>query len=301
MGETCWPFYATKQYHEWKGVNFSPIVGGGVVLIPFTNYTKTGGCTAVDCETGKDKWTYEESKGSKGGQSYPSYHTPVLATFGGEPCAIFASRPNIPQSVYALRLSDGKEIWRQKMENAGSSITSTYFFGNELVCFSMGGIVINIDVNLKTAPFASKAAVGPFIRGAYCYHAFAPSGDALYGFLGTNEDTGKALSTWTYNMACMDRRSSKILWTQEGFKSACSVIAADNLLFARSFHSLYLIEATTKGYVQKGIVEKMHDVTNDGGNDNGWVLPVLSNGKLYVRCPGELICFDVSGKGGQGK
>jgi hypothetical protein len=72
------------------------------------------------------------------------------------------------------------------------------------------------------------------------------------------------------------------------------LITADGLLFARSFQSLYLIEATTKGYVVKGKVEKMFEGTSDGGRDGGWVIPVLSRGKLYIRTPNELICYKVS-------
>jgi outer membrane protein assembly factor BamB len=49
--------YLPGPYTEWKGVNFSPIVADGVVLIPFAS-DKTNRCSALDAETGKVKWIY---------------------------------------------------------------------------------------------------------------------------------------------------------------------------------------------------------------------------------------------------
>ena len=89
------------------------------------------------------------------------------------------------------------------------------------------------------------------------------------------------------------RKTGNTLWQEGGFKSGVSMIAADGLLFARSFQSLFLIEASPKGYVLKSKVEKLHNETNSWGKDGGWVMPVLSRGKLYIRTPSELICYKV--------
>jgi outer membrane protein assembly factor BamB len=118
-----------------------------------------------------------------------------------------------------------------------------------------------------------------------------PCGDAFYG-LSINGDAGN-LPKWEGPLVCIDRATGKQLWAQTGFKSGSSLISADGLLFARSFQSLYLVEASSKGYVEKGKIEKLHDVTNAQGKDGGWVMPVLSRGQLYIRTPNELICYKV--------
>lgn len=294
LNKAYWP----GPYPEWKGVNFSPTVAEGVVLIPFGSDGKNR-CVALDAQTGKQKWTYPEDTdltSIKG--CYPGGNTPIVATFGKDRCVVIAgNRDNSSlahsgfPSFRALRLSDGKPVWEfeWKADKCGDGAATPYFLDNQLV-FHTPLSTVYVDVDFKTAPFPAKIASVANIGAGY--HGFAASGDALYGFAGGGD--AMDLTKWGLSLVCMDRATGKTMWAEKGFKSGVSIIAADGLLFARSFQSLYLIEATPKGFVQKGSVEKLHDVTNARGTDGGWVMPVLSRGKLYVRTPSELICFKVS-------
>jgi outer membrane protein assembly factor BamB len=258
LGKEYWPFLAEKKYHEWKGTNFSPIVGDGVVLAVFhAGFPHPGrGCVAFDAETGKQKWIFEEGKDVRAAPG----DTPVLATLGKDRCAILTA--NLDKTLLAVRLSDGQKVWE-------SPIAS-----------------MNFDSAPVPKDFTYSPRTGP--------EGFVRSGDALYGFVSTTADLANNTAKATFRLSCVDRKTGKALWNQEGFKSGASLITADDLLFVRSFQSLYLVEATTKGYVLKGKVEKMFEGKSDGGADGGWVIPVLSRGKLYIRTPSELICFKVS-------
>ena len=63
----------------------------------------------------------------------------------------------------------------------------------------------------------------------------------------------------------------------------------------RSYQTLRLVEATPEGYRERGKI-KTHDVWKPTVNLTDLVMPVLSRGRLYVRTPVELICYDVSAK-----
>ncbi len=152
------------------------------------------------------------------------------------------------------------------------------------------GYIFSVDVDFKTAPFPSKVTWAANTMGG-TYHGYVSTSDAFYAFNGIGD--AMDLTKWDHGLICTERATGKKMWEQKGFKSGVSMIAADGLLFVRSFQSLYLAEDSLKGYVQKGKVEKLHDVTNARGTDGGWVMPVLSRGKLYIRTPSELICYDI--------
>ena len=82
-----------------------------------------------------------------------------------------------------------------------------------------------------------------------------------------------------------------------GFHLGLSITSADGLLFIHDHQRLTLVEASAKGYVQKGRVENLHALTNIGrGSHRGlldWSMPVLSKGRMFVRTPIEIICYDI--------
>jgi hypothetical protein len=85
-----------------------------------------------------------------------------------------------------------------------------------------------------------------------------------------------------------------VKWKEPGFPTGVSHLLADGLLFVRSFQTLRLIEATPEGYRLKGRVHT-HDVNRGTVNLTDFVPPVLSAGRLYIRTPEELICYNVRG------
>ena len=290
LEKTYWP----GPYPEWKGVNFSPLVADGVVLIPFAA-VGTNCFSALDAETGKVKWVYPAGLDLTGIKGCNPGGTPGVVTFGSDHCMIQEDSARIGAghrifSIFrALRLSDGKPIWDTMLNFESKPDGGTYRLDRQLLLSA--GPVFSVDVDFKTAPFPSKVVWASGAMGG-TYHGYVCTADAVYGFNGIGD--AMDLTKWNHGLICTERATGKKMWEQKGFKSGVSVIAADGLLFVRSFQSLYLVEDSLKGYVQKGKVEKLHDVTNARGTDGGWVMPVLSRGKLYVRTPSELICYKVS-------
>ena len=62
---------------------------------------------------------------------------------------------------------------------------------------------------------------------------------------------------------------------------------------------LTLVEANRKAYVQKSRVDQLHSVTNLGKNSQkgllDWSMPAIAQGRLFVRTPVEIICYDIKG------
>jgi hypothetical protein len=105
-------------------------------------------------------------------------------------------------------------------------------------------------------------------------------------------------NAWKFkiNLVCMDGQTGKTQWSGEEWTAPGSMIAADGLLFVRCFKTLRLIEANPKQYVELSKIENMHSAVSKSFNGPAlidYVTPVLSNGRLFVRLPGELLCLDV--------
>jgi hypothetical protein len=88
-------------------------------------------------------------------------------------------------------------------------------------------------------------------------------------------------------LTCMEFRTGKICWQQRGFGKG-TLLAVDGKLIAldESGKKLALVEATPAGYREQAVCRL--DL------QNCWSAPALAHGRLYVRTPKELLCFDVS-------
>src|SRR5947209_19781722 len=73
--------------------------------------------------------------------------------------------------------------------------------------------------------------------------------------------------------------------------------AADGHIYVRSHQTLTLVEANPKAYVEKGRIEKVHNLRNTGPRSQkgllDWNMPVIARGRLYIRTPIEIICYDI--------
>jgi outer membrane protein assembly factor BamB len=92
---------------------------------------------------------------------------------------------------------------------------------------------------------------------------------------------------------CLEWKTGKLAWDQgrgPGRESA-AVVTADGLLFFRYQDGIMaLIEASPKGYTEKGAFKL---ATVDGPS---WSHPVIYDGRLYLRDQNTLMCYDVRSK-----
>jgi outer membrane protein assembly factor BamB len=89
---------------------------------------------------------------------------------------------------------------------------------------------------------------------------------------------------------CLEWKTGKVVWEKERGpgKESAAVIAADGHLYFRYQDGiLALIEATPKGYVEKGAF-KLASV-----NGPSWPHPAIHDGRIYLRDQDVLLCYEL--------
>ena len=98
----------------------------------------------------------------------------------------------------------------------------------------------------------------------------------LYGF-----DEGQ--------LRCMDLITGAVKWSTPAYGKGSLMIADGRLILYGERGRLGLAEASPAGFRELAAAQVL------GGNST-WAAPVLSNGRIYCRSAGDLVCLDVSTK-----
>ena len=86
----------------------------------------------------------------------------------------------------------------------------------------------------------------------------------------------------------MNFRTGKVLWKEKDFKKGSLLIADGKLIILGESGTLAMAEATPTAYV------KISSFQFSRGKC--WTVPVLANGRLYVRDEEKIVCFDLRGQ-----
>lgn len=244
----------------WGFAGSIVIVGENILL----NAGTAG--TMLEKKTGKVIWT--------SGADASGYSTPVLYEANGERAAMFM----IKQDAVAVKLADGKELWRVPWKtsydiNAADPILSgqkTFISSG----YNHGGGVFDISSSPVKEVWQNKnmrSQLNPCVL----------IGGNLYGIDGDSTKPDSALR-------CVDFLTGEIKWTEKtGFGS---VTAADGKLIVLTDRGeLMVADASPAGFKPIARAQVL--------GVKCWTTPVLANGKIYCRnSVGQVVCLDVSGK-----
>ena len=302
---------------EWKGFNGSLIpLGdkipyfywqGGNPAIPAwskTAVTNKMQFLAYDAATGKVAWKYEEdcSLGCRGPGLIPGSGLPIQ--FKDEDCLLFHGN----RQWKILRLADGKQLWNWECSEpneapawASGTIKQV---GPNLYLDSLNGWVPSLVECDFSQPDPKPKVLWSNIE---VHDAVTPPviwDGCIYGFYIDARDEASDVAArpgeQNCSFRCSDLMTGKLLWKEPGFHLGLSISAADGLLFVHDYQRLTLVEANASAYTQKGRVEHLHNLTNVGKNSHkgllDWSMPVISRGRLFVRTPVEIICYDIQGR-----
>jgi outer membrane protein assembly factor BamB len=299
---------------EWKGFNGSLVpIGdkipyflwqGGNPAIPA--WTKTAVSNkmqffAYDAATGKVAWKFEEdcAPGSRG----PGLITGsgLRIQFKNQDCLVVHGN----RQWKILRLSDGKQLWNWEccgpQDSPAWACGGLNPVGKNLYLSSVNGwqpSLVECDFSqpdpkpkvLWTNGEIHEAVTPPVIWDGCIYGFFVDSREEAWA-------AGARPGEQTFSLRCTDLMTGKVLWKQPGFRYGLSITAADGLLFIHDHQRVTLLEANSAAYVQKGRIEKLHTLPNTGPNSHrgllDWSMPVLSKGRMYIRTPVEIICYDI--------
>lgn len=262
-GEVVWKKDLLEEFSaknlEW-GVSFSPLVLGELLIIQ-PGGTKGNSVAALDKRTGAIRWQSLDDP--------QTFSSPMPATIGGQPQVLFFTE----KGLVGVARDSGQFLWRFPWLMEDGCNIATPIVRDDRVFISTGykkgAALVKID----------KAADGWEAKSVYqnkkMCNQFGSSvriGEHLYGF---HETT----------LQCLEWSTGKILWKQRDFERG-TVVGIDGHLIILGEHGLLATaEASPKAYREKARATF--------SQDKCWTMPVVANGRLYVRDQKRLVCYDV--------
>jgi outer membrane protein assembly factor BamB len=245
---------------EW-GVSFSPLVEGDLL------YTNPGGpngnsLAAFDKRTGQLKW--------KALDDPAGYSSPIAVTLGTKRQILFFTGAGL----VGVAPDTGALYWRFPWSTNHGCNIATPIAVQDYVFISSGYNRGCAVIKIEPQPDGSLQPVRVYEHSKMCNH-FASSvrhQDHLYGFNNTF-------------LTCMNFRTGEVTWKERGFDKGSLLLADGYLIVLGERGNLALAKADSSKF------EKLAEF--EASSKKCWTVPVLANGRLYVRDEQQVTCFDL--------
>jgi len=265
-GKLLWLHDVTKSGGEeprW-GHSATPYVYKNKVFIQ-------GGGTAIvrahDKLTGKLLW-----KSEKGEAGYAALK--VITIENTKRLIVFHGK-----GISAYDPANGKRFWTKKWETSYGVNATTPLFANNILFltagYDMGSMALKLTKDSAAALWKNKKFT-PDHSDPIEINGF------LYGY------SGKSYQNKGF-FKCINLKTGKINWSSSKAGWGTTVYADGHLLTMDIKGNLFLIKPDPKGLKlissmknALGIVKKY-----------AWTVPVIANGKLYLRYMQRLVCYDL--------
>ena len=230
-----------------------------------------GTAAALDKRTGKLLWQ------SAALTDKAAYSSIVIANLAGvRQYVVFTD-----QHVAGIAPADGKVLWQAPRPGKTAVVPTPVVQGDHVFVASGYGVGCNLFKVSKSADGLAAEEIYANRDLVNHHGGVVLIGDHLYG----HSDT----KGWV----CMEFKTGKVVWADRGVGKG-SVTYADGHLYCRSEGGAgiaALVEATPKGYVEKGRFDQPHR-----SSKNSWPHPVIAGGRLYLRDQDILLCYDLKAK-----
>jgi outer membrane protein assembly factor BamB len=266
-GEVVWKKDLLKDFGAenlpW-GVSFSPLVDDKRA------YVNPGGpdgrsIAALDKLTGQVLWQALDDGAA--------YSSPVAATLAGRPQVVFFTAAG----AVGVSPATGTVYWRFPWKTSYDINAATPIVAGDYVFISSGygrGCAL-LKIEAK-ADDACKASLVYRNRNMRCqFSSPVRLRDYIYGF-----DEGL--------LKCLDLRTGEVRWEQKGLDKGSLLIADNHLIALGEYGTLVLAEATPEEFREKGSVTWTAQ--------RCWTVPVLADGRLYLRNEERVVCLDLRPK-----
>jgi len=282
-GKIVWAHDLAKEFDGQTGTNginpwgqaASPIVEGDLVILAGGGPNQT--FMAFDKNTGKVAW--------KTGTEKVTHATPTPATIHGQRQVIFF----VMSGLVSLNPKDGKELWRYNFPWNVSTAASPVVGGKDgdvVYCAAgynvgAGAARISNDGGKWTAKELYRLKGN---KNANHWSTPVHHDGYVYGLYGHN-------NRGTAPLECRDIETGEVKWSQEGFGTGGGLIVAGNtLIVQKDSGPITIIEPNPAGYKQLGEASPLQ--LKRGGK--AWTMPVVANGRMYVRTDTEGACVEVA-------
>jgi outer membrane protein assembly factor BamB len=248
----------------------SPLVDGNLVFACCGGDNQS--LLAFNKDTGALVW--------QGTSEKPTHAAPIVATIAGARQVIFYTQ----FGLVSVEAATGKALWKQKFQYNVSSAASPVMCGDDLVYVSAGygsgsgayqitqaaGKWTSTELWRRHGNKALNHWSTPVYQDGYIY--------GLYGF--------KEFKTEP--LKCLDSKSGKEIWSQDGFGQGQVIMVGGNLLVQTDFGDLVLVKADKGSYQE---IARIHPFE---GEPKCWTEATVANGRIYARSQTGALCIDVS-------
>ncbi len=265
--------FGGKKADSW-GYSESVLVDGDLLICTPGGEEKT--VVALNKLTGETVWTVAHAGDRGAGHS-----SPVISHVGGTKVYVQVTG----SGPLGIRASDGKLLWDYEIEKT-VCVIPTPIVRDDLVFFTVGykrGGALLRQVPGPNNTVTVKEVYPLQIKLANKHGGVILMGDYIYG---DSDDAGRPY--------CADLMTGDIKWSNRGpGRGSMSIAGADGHLYLLfSDGTIALAKAKPEEYVQTGQFQ-----VPGSGERPSWAHPVIVDGKLFLREPDRILCYDLSATG----
>jgi outer membrane protein assembly factor BamB len=248
---------ADRKCPEYGYCNSPLIVGERLFVSP--GGSKGNSLAALDKKDGRVLWQALDDR--------IGWATPVFILVQGAPQLVYFTGTG----GVGVTPTDGKLLWRFDWKTAFDINAATPIYHDGLLFLSSnygnGGVLLRLHPEGKPEVVWKKATMQNHFSTCVLYK------DHLYGFSSDR-------------LRCVEFRTGEVKWDKTGLGKGSLLIADGHLIALGENGTLVLAEVTPKGYVEKARWQALEGTC--------WSVPVLANGKLYVRNEKTLMALDLA-------
>jgi outer membrane protein assembly factor BamB len=275
-GKQVWQVDTLKQFQAknlFFGMACSPLLAGDHVLVNVGG--KDHSIVAFNRTNGEVAW--------KSMDDPASYSSPILFGAGAERQAVFLTGAN----VASLNPADGSVFWRYPLvDRLLESSTTPIRAGDLLLASSITYGSVGLKLETKDGkPAAEKAWMKKELT-SYFSTPVAVGKEHIYMVTGT---TPGPFSKPSADLHCIEAKTGQELWKKAKvgiYHASLMRTGDDKLLMMTDSGDLVLLEPDPKAYSELARSKISGPET--------WAHPALSDGRLYVRDKGNLICLQLA-------
>lgn len=264
-GELVWQKDLVSEFGgeipKW-GVAFSPLVEDGRVFV-MPGGSGGNALAALDPKTGAVLWRAQDDPAS--------YSSPIAATIAGQRQILFFTGIRL----VSVHPETGAKLWDYPWPVEYNCNIATPIVMQDYVYISSGYgrgcAMLKID---KQGDSFQASRVYKNNRMKNHFSSCVRHNDHVFGF----DDS---------NLKCMNIRTGQVTWSERGFDKGSVLLADNRLIIYGESGVLALAEADTAEYKEISRFQFSRD------RRSCWSVPVVANGRLYVRDQTKLTCYDV--------
>jgi outer membrane protein assembly factor BamB len=265
-GNKVWEHDLLDEYSARKGffgVGTSPLLEGRLLLVNVGG--RGAGIVAFEANTGREAWKVTSDEAS--------YSSPVAATIDGTRHVFFFTREGLVALDPARGTVRFTKRWRSRQNASVNAAAPVVLDGHVFLTasYNTGAVLLHVRPDGVDEVWQSDDVLSAH------YGTPVRQGDFLYGFDGRQEEGPR--------LRCIEWKTGKVRWTQEGFGCGSMVLADGRLYVLTESGDLVLVSATPDGYRE---LARAHVLE---GPCRGQL--ALANGRLYGRDDHKMVCWNI--------